>query len=547
MQANSSSRQRTHQRPGHRRQRTNASAQLPSSVLVADESQPLLPLLPPASLRRRACSASAAEVRFRLKPLVLRQRHRRRSRAFSDQSADRATAAASPTPNPELDTPPSFERIEQPDANASPPAAIAALAHFPAVGAAATKQLPLPPEEPIVDAEPKQELPVMAAKPRQQGRARRLRRANSCTRTLLFVQLVCSLLLSLWLLFALRPLQRSLSRSIAMLDEALAHTPPLMPLRVWQQQQRNQSLRSVSPLTFPHIGRPRPAQTPVKDSFRLFRLISVAAADVAEDGARFAAPSATEFDAFSAEQLSKQYVVVYRDNIRALGSAGVRNLTRALIRPHRHVLHVVADFDSLPGFAFEVHEEEIEFANRRRVVASLLSALRSHPAVLFVSQDQPLSMSGALEAGAMVPPGIRRVLAATYSSVNGPADVAVAVMDSGIVLDDPRINARHGVNCVSLIERARRRWKTRHAEGEAGDGDDEGEQDGAGPPVTAADDVLSGDASGHTDEASAGDDDDDDPLAIDDNGHGTHVAGIISGLNEPGSIVGVAPGTIVCQ
>ncbi len=36
-------------------------------------------------------------------------------------------------------------------------------------------------------------------------------------------------------------------------------------------------------------------------------------------------------------------------------------------------------------------------------------------------------------------------------------------------------------------------------------------------------------------------------LADDDNNHGTHVAGIIAGRNANDALVGVAPGTVICQ
>ncbi len=50
----------------------------------------------------------------------------------------------------------------------------------------------------------------------------------------------------------------------------------------------------------------------------------------------------------------------------------------------------------------------------------------------------------ALAAGQVVPPGIRRVGAASGSNVAPAADVSVAVLDSGVFLSHPDLNVQAG-------------------------------------------------------------------------------------------------------
>jgi len=113
--------------------------------------------------------------------------------------------------------------------------------------------------------------------------------------------------------------------------------------------------------------------------------------------------------------------------------------------------------------------------------------LEADPEVLSVTPDRRVAATVDLASGEPIPPpGIRRIGAATTASVREASGARVAVIDTGVDLDHPDLNAASGTNCVTP--------------GSAGD---------------------------------------------DDNGHGTHVAGTIAGRNDGAGVTGVAPGTKV--
>ncbi len=122
-----------------------------------------------------------------------------------------------------------------------------------------------------------------------------------------------------------------------------------------------------------------------------------------------------------------------------------------------------------------------------RIPERHLARLRADPRVAFVAPDLPVAAQGRVALnGDTVPTGVRRIEAVTGSTARQASNVNVAVLDSGIDLDHPDLNARAGKNCMA---------------------------DGVAPD--------------------------------DDNGHGTHVAGTIGAANNGRGVVGVAPGTAV--
>jgi subtilisin family serine protease len=161
------------------------------------------------------------------------------------------------------------------------------------------------------------------------------------------------------------------------------------------------------------------------------------------------------------------YVVVYQNTVSQVGKT-----TGAL----GHKLGFKSTFNyrsALKGFA----------AN---LTGWQLHALESDPQVAFVEPDVTFSATGMvpLAAGETEPVGIERIGAATPSLVHSSSGVNVAVLDTGIDLANPDLNAVSGINCIK-----------------------------SGTP------------------------------AQDDNGHGTNVAGIIAARDQGSGVVGVAPGT----
>jgi subtilisin family serine protease len=122
--------------------------------------------------------------------------------------------------------------------------------------------------------------------------------------------------------------------------------------------------------------------------------------------------------------------------------------------------------------------------------ASLTPAQRAQveaaPGVAYVAPDTTFTAAGLapLASGETAPVGIRRIGAVSLGQAHQAAGVGVAVLDTGIDLANADLAAVHGVNCVSS-----------------------GAQ------------------------------------AADDNGHGTHVAGIVGARNTGAGVVGTAPGT----
>ena len=151
---------------------------------------------------------------------------------------------------------------------------------------------------------------------------------------------------------------------------------------------------------------------------------------------------------------------------------------------------------SRPGSAANALGESLGFATRHRyshalegfaarLTSAQASALRAHPKVSAVVPDRVVRAAGVVApaTGDSAPAGIRRIEAAGDRFVQEASAARVAVIDSGVDLAHPDLNASGGVNCV-----------------------------GAGLPT-------------------------------DDNGHGTHVAGTIGAQNNGAGVVGVAPGT----
>lgn len=160
------------------------------------------------------------------------------------------------------------------------------------------------------------------------------------------------------------------------------------------------------------------------------------------------------------------YIVVYRSSVN-------RPLAKT------NALEEAQDFEAdlgykhaLGGFAAELTPGQV-------------GELNDHPDVAFVAPDRVVRASAPLASGESVPTGVRRIESGSSQSARSSSSANVAVIDTGIDLAHPDLNAADGVNCV-----------------------------GTGP-------------------------------AQDENGHGTHVAGTIAAKNNGLGVTGVAPGTKV--
>ena len=161
----------------------------------------------------------------------------------------------------------------------------------------------------------------------------------------------------------------------------------------------------------------------------------------------------------------KTYIVVFRPGIASSAKTDDLERRQGFTSDFRYA-------SALQGFAARLNSLQ-------------LARLRADPDVAFVSADRLLHAIGSVPiiAGDSVPPGVRRIGAATATTVREASTANVAVIDSGIDLAHPDLNAVNGKNCI-----------------------------GSG-------------------------------AAKDDNGHGTHVAGTIGAKNNGSGVVGVAPGT----
>jgi subtilisin len=161
--------------------------------------------------------------------------------------------------------------------------------------------------------------------------------------------------------------------------------------------------------------------------------------------------------------------VVYKADLRAKGfsvsaeTAGRE--TRLGFKSDRRFRHAIR------GFAAALSDRQA-------------ARLRGDPEVALVSLDREVRAATVpIIGGDQSPTGVSRIEAAAAGTVRDSSGVAVAVLDTGIDLAHPDLNAQNGVNCV-----------------------------GPGP-------------------------------ALDNNGHGTQVAGVIGARNNGAGVVGVAPGT----
>src|SRR3954451_3048993 len=155
-----------------------------------------------------------------------------------------------------------------------------------------------------------------------------------------------------------------------------------------------------------------------------------------------------------------------------------------------------ADGVANPSGATRAREHELGFSATQRYRHAIagfaapltqrqVARLAADPAVAAVVPDLPVHADSVpVTAGETVPVGLTRIGVASGGFVHGAADAALAVLDSGVDLGNAELNVEPGTNCVHP----------------------------GTPPM-------------------------------DDNGHGTHVAGTIGARNSGSGVVGVAPGT----
>jgi subtilisin len=173
----------------------------------------------------------------------------------------------------------------------------------------------------------------------------------------------------------------------------------------------------------------------------------------------------TPLSAVAKSDAGGDYIVVFKDSVDADAKTAEKEAKHGLQVDHEYKV-------ALKGFAAKLN-------------AKALADLRADPDVAFISEDREVSIGSVpLASGDSAPTGVRRVGAATATTARQASTVNVAVIDTGVSLGHPDLNAVSGKNCV-------RRNKS----------------------------------------------------ANDDNGHGSHVAGTIGALNNGAGVVGMAPGT----
>ncbi|HEX2084762.1 MAG TPA: EAL domain-containing protein [Solirubrobacteraceae bacterium] len=215
-----------------------------------------------------------------------------------------------------------------------------------------------------------------------------------------------------------------------------------------------------------HVGRPVPAERCRRDLERFVRAGRAAATTLVVALALLALPGAALADHDDDSYDGTPYVVVFHSGVDALSATAKREQVLGFRARHRYRT-------ALSGFSARLADWQV-------------AVLRRDPNVAYVAPDILTRATGTtpLAAGETVPTGVARIGAAGGGLAQEPATAGVAVLDTGIDLKSPDLNAVAGVNCVSSL---------------------------AAPQ--------------------------------DDNGHGTHVAGTIAARNAGSGVVGVAPGT----
>ena len=155
----------------------------------------------------------------------------------------------------------------------------------------------------------------------------------------------------------------------------------------------------------------------------------------------------------------------------------------------RPVADRIAELEGRLGFTAKLRYADALQGFSASLSGSQRDKLVADPLVESVQADATFTAAGAsvpVAAGETVPPGVRRVGGVAAALAHGAASAPVAVLDTGVDLANADLDVVAGTNCITP---------------------------GA--------------------------------LPKDDNGHGTHVAGVLAARNTGAGVVGVAPGTRV--
>jgi subtilisin len=179
-----------------------------------------------------------------------------------------------------------------------------------------------------------------------------------------------------------------------------------------------------------------------------------------------AVPASAAAQPRAPERVDGRYIVVFK-----------RSVDRPIVETEK--------LERTEGFESRLRYKRAVKGFAARLSTDQVRDLRADPEVAFVTPDRRVEAlaSVPLASGDSAPTGVRRMQAASPTETRQASSANVAVIDTGIDLNHPDLNATDGKNCV-----------------------------GTGP-------------------------------AQDDEGHGTHVAGTIGARNDGAGVVGVAPGT----
>ncbi|MGI8631662.1 MAG: S8 family serine peptidase [Solirubrobacterales bacterium] len=193
-------------------------------------------------------------------------------------------------------------------------------------------------------------------------------------------------------------------------------------------------------------------------------LVAIVALLVAATAATAAAPDTPRRDG---DVIAGQWIVTYDDSVGDSDAATDRRAkARGFKATHRYR-------NAIKGFSAKLSSNQVQ-------------ALRADSEVAAVTPDRRVRALATVAPGETAPTGVRRMQAVQGDEAQDAATDAVAVIDTGVDLSHPDLDAESGTDCVA--------------------------------PGTSAQD---------------------------EEGHGTHVAGTIAAGNSGSGVVGVAPGTKV--